>query len=217
MANYMNMQNSIKIIEQIGRVSMEIVQKTTLKRPKSAEVARLLTFKKQNGLTWDAFSEKIDVPKRTITNYVWDTGKLGGAVLRGMLVEYGVSTDWILTGKGSMYLEDKDDMKKPRLVPDLHGTAVNETDAGYVVNEKGNSSEYIAPLLPFLETVDPDSLQDCFYLTAASIEQSLMQSGAQPGIDYTRLDLYKLAQPFVLQKFKDDRIAIEIFDEGEVG
>jgi hypothetical protein len=212
----MIMQNSIKIIEQIERVSMEIVQKTTQKSPKSAEVARLLTFKKQKCLTWDALSDGIDVPKRTITNYVWDTGQLGGAVLRGMLVKYGVSTDWILTGKGEMYLEDKNDMRKLRSVPDRCSGVINETDVPYAVNGNGKDngdSSHTAPLLPFLDTVDPNSLQDCFYITAASIEQSLMQCGAIPGVDYTRLDLYKLAQPFVLQKFKDDRIAIEIFEE----
>ena len=47
----------------------------------------------------------------------------------------------------------------------------------------------------------PDVLEDVFLVIAQSIERSLLTAGAKEG-EYTRLDCYKLAQPFVLEMFK---------------
>jgi len=44
--------------------------------------------------------------------------------------------------------------------------------------------------------------QDALLVTACYIEDSLIQGGAKPGKDYTVVDLYKLAQPFVLSRFQ---------------
>ncbi|MDE2584678.1 MAG: hypothetical protein KGN39_04710 [Betaproteobacteria bacterium] len=46
------------------------------------------------------------------------------------------------------------------------------------------------------------NLSDEFYAIAYNIETSMLNAGAVPGKDYSRLDLYKLAQPFVLELFK---------------
>jgi hypothetical protein len=43
---------------------------------------------------------------------------------------------------------------------------------------------------------------DVFLVTACLIEDSLIQGGAKPGKDYTILDLFKLAQPFVLSRYE---------------
>lgn len=44
---------------------------------------------------------------------------------------------------------------------------------------------------------------DSEYLALAySIEDSLIAAGAEPGKDYTYVDLYTLAQPFALELFK---------------
>lgn len=45
-------------------------------------------------------------------------------------------------------------------------------------------------------------LADEFLALAHNIEQALLKSGAVPGVDYTRLDLFQLAQPFALEKFQ---------------
>jgi hypothetical protein len=50
------------------------------------------------------------------------------------------------------------------------------------------------------------TLEDAFTCIAATIEESLLENDALPGIDYNRLDLFKLAQPFVLQMFKDKKV-----------
>ncbi len=60
----------------------------------------------------------------------------------------------------------------------------------------------IGPLIPKFEHVDTKNSQDVFIIAAAAIEQSMMQCGAVPGEDYTVLDLFKLAQPFALESFK---------------
>ena len=181
-------------------------QKIARKEPKSAEVARLIEVKKKIKTTWDAISEKIDVPKRTITNYVYESGQLSGAVLRGMLVEYGVSTDWLLMGVGSMYIADTN-----------KANANSKNDEDYANKTAESRSDYLIdknypPLFPFLTTLDVNHIQDYFYLTAASIEQSLIQAGDRPGKDYTRMDLYRLAQPFVLEKFNGGELTVSVFE-----
>lgn len=59
------------------------------------------------------------------------------------------------------------------------------------------------PLIRTFESVDPTTLDDLFLCIAATIEDSLRQNGAEAGKDYTILDLYKLAQPFVLSTYKN--------------
>jgi hypothetical protein len=46
-------------------------------------------------------------------------------------------------------------------------------------------------------------LTDELYAIAYNIEQTLLNAGAVPGKDYIYLDLIKLAQPFVLEMFKN--------------
>lgn len=59
-------------------------------------------------------------------------------------------------------------------------------------------------LIPNFQTVDMNSLEDLLLVFAKSVENSLAQAGGQPGKDYTLLDCYKLAQPFVLELFKHE-------------
>lgn len=56
--------------------------------------------------------------------------------------------------------------------------------------------------------VDCSYLQDNWLVTAKAIEEALINSGAKPNIDYTYLDLYKLAQPFVLHEFKEGNLKV---------
>ena len=58
------------------------------------------------------------------------------------------------------------------------------------------------PLMRTLDGISKNHLTDEFFSIAFSIEESLIAAGAQPQKDYTYIDLYKLAQPFVLEMFK---------------
>lgn len=59
-------------------------------------------------------------------------------------------------------------------------------------------------LIRSYETIDQTTLEDFYMAIAKGIEKSLIQAGAVPGTDYTFLDLYKLAQPFVLEAYKKE-------------
>lgn len=61
------------------------------------------------------------------------------------------------------------------------------------------------------ETVDQNHLADLVMIIAQNIEASLMQSGAEPGKDYTILDLFQMANPYAFEIFKSrDDIAYTI-------
>ena len=55
-----------------------------------------------------------------------------------------------------------------------------------------------------------NDLIDHYQIVAANIEGSLIQAGAVPGKDYTILDLYKLAEPFVLHRYKKGELKYQI-------
>jgi hypothetical protein len=61
-------------------------------------------------------------------------------------------------------------------------------------------------LLTKLEVYGPDAFPDAYYMTAYHIECSLIRAGAKPGKDYTVLDLFKLAQPFVLSRYQKGKL-----------
>lgn len=58
------------------------------------------------------------------------------------------------------------------------------------------------PLIQHKDLMAAGDLGDELHAVSFSIEQGLINAGAKPGVDYTHLDLFKLAQPFVLQMFK---------------
>lgn len=61
-------------------------------------------------------------------------------------------------------------------------------------------------LLPDLDDFDMSQLSDVYFVMAKQVEYSLLSAGAVPGKDYTVLDLYRLAQPFVLEKFREGNV-----------
>lgn len=62
----------------------------------------------------------------------------------------------------------------------------------------------VKPLITKLESVESGHLADEYLAMAYTVEMSLISAGALPGKDYSILDLYKLAQPFALELFRDD-------------
>ncbi|MFI3157892.1 MAG: hypothetical protein QX199_17230 [Methylococcaceae bacterium] len=64
------------------------------------------------------------------------------------------------------------------------------------------------PLLPRPTGSQTDTLDDLLLCIAATIEDFLLEAGAEPGKDYSRLDLYKLAQPFALHTYTLDEADI---------
>jgi hypothetical protein len=58
-------------------------------------------------------------------------------------------------------------------------------------------------LIPHLENLQPDHLHDLMIIMAKNVEDSLLDCGATPGVDYTILDLYKLASPLVAERWQN--------------
>jgi len=59
------------------------------------------------------------------------------------------------------------------------------------------------PLLPSFQHVGANDFSDFYAIMARNVEDALITGGATPGKDYTILDLYKLAQPFVLHRWQN--------------
>ena len=69
-------------------------------------------------------------------------------------------------------------------------------------NTKAQTNKDQNRLLKRFSLMGSNELSDEYFAIAYNIEDALLYSGAEPGKDYTRLDLFHLAQPFVLEKFK---------------
>ncbi|WP_070888070.1 hypothetical protein J3Q00_11285 [Pseudomonas sp. D2-3] len=65
------------------------------------------------------------------------------------------------------------------------------------------------PLIKELDVFARGALIDEYLAMAYNVEQSLIAAGGVPGKDYTLLDLYKLAQPLVIELFRDDSRQME--------
>ncbi len=149
------------------------------KKIKSPEITRFLSVLDSLKETPTTLAEKTGVSERTINNYIWGDMPIGGQLLRVLIANYAVSVDWLLTGRGAMFLDDKQ----------------------VVFNNR--------PLLPFFETVDLTTVQDYWWLAARGVEESLLQSGAVPNQDYSVVDLYQLSQSFVTMKFASGELVLK--------
>lgn len=63
-------------------------------------------------------------------------------------------------------------------------------------------------LFPYLEggSYAEGALGDEYYRIAYDIEEALMMAGAEPGKDYTYMDIMKLAEPLVRELYKKGKI-----------
>ena len=63
-------------------------------------------------------------------------------------------------------------------------------------------------LIPDFTSMDETTLTDFWTLVAHNIEDSFLQVGMTPKEDYTALDLFKLAQPFVLNTWEGAKLTV---------
>jgi len=59
-------------------------------------------------------------------------------------------------------------------------------------------------LIPFVSGTNPGALEDLLLVMAKNVEAAMVASGAKPRVDYTHLDLFKLAAPFALEVWKEN-------------
>jgi hypothetical protein len=63
--------------------------------------------------------------------------------------------------------------------------------------------------------VDKDAFPDAFAITAPIIENAIIHIGAVPGKGHTLLDLFKLAQPFVLERYQKCELSVMGHNPGQ--
>lgn len=61
-------------------------------------------------------------------------------------------------------------------------------------------------LLTRPEPYGKNAFADAYLVMACCVEDSLIQGGARPGKDYTVVDLYKLAGPFILNRYEKGKL-----------
>jgi hypothetical protein len=170
------------------------------KRGEVQRLIQLMRFKKIQPVDLSVLTK---VSKRTIENTIWNNEEIGGRLLRSLHQNLGVSLDWLLAGSGEMFID-----AAAAITPDQTSTTHQVSEMKYDYDNKTGGTD-MTPLIRTLDYYDTDTLQDFWWLTALIAEKSLLQAGAMPNDDYSILDLYKLSQPIVLQRFKDVNLKME--------
>lgn len=68
-------------------------------------------------------------------------------------------------------------------------------------------------LIHRVDHYDINHMEDMLQVAAINVENALINAGATPGVDYSIMDVFKLAQPFALELFsKSDRAEFTISD-----
>lgn len=81
-----------------------ITRKIRSSKDKTPEITRLLLVMDTLGLKAADIASKTKISERTITNFIWNDTPIGAQLLRELHAKYGVSIDWLLSGSGSMLL-----------------------------------------------------------------------------------------------------------------
>lgn len=71
-----------------------------------------------------------------------------------------------------------------------------------MASKKKTTQKRAESLIGRMENMASGALADEYLAIASNIETALRYAGAVPGKDYTHLDLFHLAQPFMVEKFK---------------
>lgn len=148
------------------------------KKTKSGEIERLQLLLAALNETPGSIEEKTGISARTINNYIWGDNPLGGQLLRALNEQFGVSVDWLLSGRGSMFIQADERQNPPRF------------------------------LVRFQGGFQADCFQDQLWLMARCIEESMYHGGGWPGEEYSLVDLYTLAMPYALEKLREGGVAL---------
>ncbi len=80
-----------------------------------------------NKMNMKRFSETCSIPYRSLQNYVLGTRAIGADALIKINTHMGINTNWLLTGKGSMFLNEKPEINKsPKWLTDWWQNADDE-------------------------------------------------------------------------------------------
>ena len=82
-----------------------------MKKDKSGFAIRLAMIRKNLGFNQGDFAKKMGVSKPTILRYETDGGFPDAGMLLKLIQGYDVNINWLLTGKGDMFIKDITKMK----------------------------------------------------------------------------------------------------------
>lgn len=82
-------------------------------KKKDGEILRFQEFMLAKDLNPEDIQRDTGVSVRTITNSIYENNPLGAKILRQIHLKYGVSIDWILSGAGSMFVNDSPAVREP--------------------------------------------------------------------------------------------------------
>ncbi|MFZ2405499.1 MAG: helix-turn-helix transcriptional regulator [Methylobacter sp.] len=91
---------------------------------KIPEIERFRLFLKSSRVKTSDIAKETDSSERTINNYIWKNLPLGGQLLRHLCTRYNVSIDWLLTGRGSMLLDEVNEQASVYVVSDVNPRAM---------------------------------------------------------------------------------------------
>lgn len=80
---------------------------------------RIKQVRKSQKLTQTAFGDVIGVKGNTITNYETGLRNPTDAVVKSICREFGVSEEWLRTGKGSMFIPKSKDEEIAEMLADV--------------------------------------------------------------------------------------------------
>jgi len=75
-------------------------------KKKIPEVERFILLMSSLDMQASVLSKKIGIPERTINNVIYENKPLGLQLLRNLNSFLGVSVDWLLSGRGCMFVAD---------------------------------------------------------------------------------------------------------------
>ena len=91
-------------------------------------VLRILSLISNFGLSDTAFAKKLNIPQTTVSNMLNRGSEPKGEMLKQIVEKFGVSADWLLTGEGEMFQQDK---KLPQTtIKQQHIKTITESVAG---------------------------------------------------------------------------------------
>lgn len=82
-----------------------LTPKKWIGKKKEGEIYRFQLFMVEKNVNPEQIQKDTGVTVRTITNSIYEGKPLGAKLLRELNAKYGVSIDWLVSGKGRMFVD----------------------------------------------------------------------------------------------------------------
>jgi hypothetical protein len=82
-----------------------LTPKKWIGKKKEGEIYRFQLFLAEKNINPEQIQRDTGVTVRTVTNSIYEGKPLGAKLLRELNAKYGVSIDWLVSGKGRMFVD----------------------------------------------------------------------------------------------------------------